>query len=1685
MRKQDENRAENYIKKHRNRKRWMAFALCVAMFTGTSTLYMLNKPATAMTEDGAGQVGLVLETADSEWESDMIERMESGADSSASFDSQDEDSVATDVSETDAATGDVTKQEDSSDASSAQATDEEAASDASSEATSSEEASSDSSSSASSLASSEASSLGSSDSDKKAEAAERVAELKKDVSILVSYQNLDGEALAESKELTITESFDLKEEARKIEGYAFGKGILNDTQITALVKKTKEIDLSENESEESDEAGKEASTDSASELSGADAQTVAYTYYEATTLSGEVVAITEDTELKLIYYKLNSQSEFEYKADGMKVKVKLSDPTALPDGIELKVTALDKNTEGYNYDAYMGALNENAETIAKEAGLEEVNNYDERNTLLFDIAFMYAGEEIQPADGTVSVSVEFEEKQLTDSLAVSSEEEITVVHLPLKEEIKESAEITSTQDATDITSGDIQVKTLTEATAAVGGTEKIEFSEDNFSIFAVTVYQKHDKGTHDYEMVLGDAINFGIVSRNLYIGESQTNFAAANLYGQKQSGNNLTNPVEQTFMAGRVEGNFRVKNNAAYFIVPSEYAWQITHDNTYALKFDTAYNSGELTTAVNKMLEYGRQASQDLAKYDSNISLQPDGDRNKIDLRNYPAGTYYVNISNIKEFYAKQDPRIYKKSDQNIVFNVTDTSAEIHLYKYMVSTDGGQLLDTDTLENDGRYDSITRTIIWNFINADTVYTDNSVAGVFLSGKDNATWYNNGTSAGWLVFPNVYIGSGEWHNTNQKLKQISGTAQFQAYKNIDGQKATVSGFTFKLSVNTEAGWKDIQFVSNDADTPHNITFAPITYGNVAEKAGDTNYQYVNLRLGGSRDFIYVIDETAGTSDSNGTAYREDNSYYFAKVTVTCEKQSQYTDSTYYRVSAPKYYKNFECTIPIDDELPTFNNTSVQGNVGIKLYKYLNKQDPGENTFNFTVRALMKDGTLKNLTQNTPLTNIGRNISFSFDYDSKYITEDSKKNKRIYLVITEDDIVQRDSSVNLTKDKSYLIARVDLDETGSKAKNVYYFRYDPNNSTEKGYIDKIESGNASNIKEGVITDKTLHSTNQIKDENDIAFYNEGTGLLRIHKMVVNDFGSGFVRGNTGSGLLSKVMFRITNNGNGNYIVFTGFTGDCATRQNWATEYDANSHAAVKQYDVAYNGSAQWTVAGLPTGTYTVDEVADGLTFVYDETNNYSSIIENANLSRVTKYDVTIDDEEAGEYRYGTGGNNYRKVFSIDLEHHYDMAPSDVHVGGRVETVQVCNYYSIPVGPIQITKNFVGGEWTNDMTFTFKIEGIGYTATTSEGNSISLNAQPMPQVSGSSEIADTATVTAADAVYDPNTGTYTAVAKFGSIPFKYEGVYYYKITELDENGNVYGPVIDGVRYDSSVYYVKVVVTKKYTTFTKDYKYKNMTHPIRDKYSKKYTGYATDETYKQENEDFYYLGADVVYASDVEFTDILAECELHLGTNPDTVNYSNNAFIVSYKNGTSVSNVAFNNSRFGRLHVEKRWVDLEGNDISKDRTSISMDIWRRTVGGTWNYYMTVTLTPEVKWAATVSDLPLTDEHGTKYEYCVKEPDEYLSTYSVVYKIGDKEYLASDQSEITVGTEKCKDTGYALTLGSDGVSYGDVTVVNTAVITNTIPSTGGAGTMPFAVFGIILILLAFAGKMLFEKRRA
>ena len=180
------------------------------------------------------------------------------------------------------------------------------------------------------------------------------------------------------------------------------------------------------------------------------------------------------------------KTEYDYSDSKVTVTATLSDPSIIPDDAQLVVTQITPDTEGYNYEAYMGALNSTEE----EASADSADKYDENNTLLYDIAFIgYENDEAgnskqveyQPEAGSVKIDIQFHKNQLSD-LGASEADDVEVMHLPLAESVKEST--ATTKAARNITADDITVKPAEESQAD-SNLDTVSFSTSSFSIFAV------------------------------------------------------------------------------------------------------------------------------------------------------------------------------------------------------------------------------------------------------------------------------------------------------------------------------------------------------------------------------------------------------------------------------------------------------------------------------------------------------------------------------------------------------------------------------------------------------------------------------------------------------------------------------------------------------------------------------------------------------------------------------------------------------------------------------------------------------------------------------------------------------------------------------------------------------------------------------------------------------------------------------------------------------------------------------------------------------------------------------------------------------------------------------------------------------------------------------------------------
>ena len=94
-----------------------------------------------------------------------------------------------------------------------------------------------------------------------------------------------------------------------------------------------------------------------------------------------------------------TKDQFQYENDEVKVTATLSSEGAIPADAEFKVTKVTAATAGYNYDAYMQALNNNAEAISPEQKTTDTNEvYNDKNTLLYDVAFLVDEDELEKKD---------------------------------------------------------------------------------------------------------------------------------------------------------------------------------------------------------------------------------------------------------------------------------------------------------------------------------------------------------------------------------------------------------------------------------------------------------------------------------------------------------------------------------------------------------------------------------------------------------------------------------------------------------------------------------------------------------------------------------------------------------------------------------------------------------------------------------------------------------------------------------------------------------------------------------------------------------------------------------------------------------------------------------------------------------------------------------------------------------------------------------------------------------------------------------------------------------------------------------------------------------------------------------------------------------------------------------------
>jgi hypothetical protein len=300
--------------------------------------------------------------------------------------------------------------------------------------------------------------------------------------------------------------------------------------------------------------------------------------YSYTTDGESYIDITKDTVVKLEYASDDSDTyKFTYDDDDVVVTAVLQNANAIPENAELRATRI---TEGEAFDAYIEALNAADKESSKDSdqpeegsGLSEGTDESEEsvkhtqdNTLLYDIAFIVSEKddegnetevEYEPTEGSVKITIEFKNKQLSD-IGVSSQEDVEISHMILSEEVKDTA-ATTLEASQSATSSDITIEEITASAVEAGSdalsNEKIEFLAESFSVYALYFnnsilyyYNYQYVDDFDYQKSLNAAYDYGVVANTYsWTGDTETNVMAGYV---KTTGNDVGASVNYSNAGG-------------------------------------------------------------------------------------------------------------------------------------------------------------------------------------------------------------------------------------------------------------------------------------------------------------------------------------------------------------------------------------------------------------------------------------------------------------------------------------------------------------------------------------------------------------------------------------------------------------------------------------------------------------------------------------------------------------------------------------------------------------------------------------------------------------------------------------------------------------------------------------------------------------------------------------------------------------------------------------------------------------------------------------------------------------------------------------------------------------------------------------------------------------------------------
>ena len=638
-----------------------------------------------------------------------------------------------------------------------------------------------------------------------------------------------------------------------------------------------------------------------------------------------VAVITVDNE--------NVKRDYKFEDAKIKVTATLEKADAVPDDAYFDVTPLTEEEAA----KYLEALNadkdvENGDVLATAD-----------NTLLYNIGFYTdesKSEEIEPEEGSVSISIEFKKEQLSEELGAEAPEDLVVTHIK--------------EEGSDITTEEVDASALVEEGV-------IEFDTDSLSVWAIskitdsgTITTTDTAADFSFATSLGKGYDYGIIA-NTYThrGDTETNVMVGSYSSSVKdvgASNNYSNAGGNNYF-GDIEG-------------PSNIEFHQAPANVYLGDAATAkYNNGTVTfsNVDKKNIHKNHNIAVDsvisgIGTYYSNyfdmgttIKKTQTGSQRfpTVDLRKQPDGVYVIKSDSTFMDKDSDGLDIYLNPGQRLIINCTATDLTLQRW-HLNGKQPSEYIGSTNREADWA----TTAVIFNMQNATSVKLTESM-GVIIA--PNAKVTCDGGACGGILVCNSNDAGNEWHYHNHDLPSPDGTGiTLYARKTVDGQPANASNgerFEFKLFKAKKEGngsnAKILMDGSEDSarlDTQYNDNSGSVSF--------DIEYP-VGSNAG---DYYYIIKETGG---AEGFTY--DSTVYAVKVPVTIDSTGNVSvnesEKKIIKInddgSASGSFLDGEVSNAIDTPV-VFNNTPIGEE----------EEEPG--TYKIKVKKYLKDSKGKELT-----------------------------------------------------------------------------------------------------------------------------------------------------------------------------------------------------------------------------------------------------------------------------------------------------------------------------------------------------------------------------------------------------------------------------------------------------------------------------------------------------------------------------------------------------------------------------------------------------------------------------------------------------------------------------------------------------------------------------------------------